>query len=37
MRKVTLQDIADQLGLTKVSVSKALNGRPASAPTRAGA
>lgn len=35
MRKVTLQDIADQLGLTKVSVSKALNGRPGiSADTR---
>jgi LacI family transcriptional regulator len=28
MKKVTMQDIADQLGLTKVSVSKALNSQP---------
>lgn len=35
MKKVTMQDIADQLGLTKVSVSKALNGQPGiSAETR---
>lgn len=27
MKKVTMQDIADRLGLTKVSVSKALNGQ----------
>lgn len=27
-KKVTMQDIADALGITKVSVSKALNGRP---------
>jgi LacI family transcriptional regulator len=36
MKKVTMQDIADRLGLTKVSVSKALNGQPGiSAETRA--
>ena len=36
MKKVTMQDIADRLGLTKVSVSKALNGQPdISAETRA--
>ena len=28
MKKVTMQDIADSLGLTKVSVSKALSGQP---------
>lgn len=28
MKKVTMQDIADRLGITKVSVSKALNGQP---------
>ena len=36
MKKVTMQDIADRLGITKVSVSKALNGQPGiSAQTRA--
>lgn len=35
MKKVTMQDIADRLGITKVSVSKALNGQPGvSAQTR---
>lgn len=28
MKKVTMQDIADRLGITKVSVSKALNNQP---------
>lgn len=27
-RKATMQDIADQLGVTKVSVSKAINNQP---------
>ena len=26
--KITMQDIADRLGISKVSVSKALNGKP---------